>query len=95
MSNLENQIQIYKENLDKFLNSISDGTLDEQVTYIRQNYDSLSDNEKQEIQAQITTWERIGRGKIKSESTDEREGISEQKNNWVYGEITFFYFSHI
>lgn len=82
MSNLENQIQIYKENLDKFLNSISDGTLDEQVTYIRQNYDSLSDNEKQEIQAQITTWERIGRGKIKSESTDEREGISEQKNNW-------------
>lgn len=56
MSNLENQIQIYKENLDKFLNSISDGTLDEQVTYIRENYDSFSNNEKQEIQKQIDTW---------------------------------------
>ena len=62
MSNLENQTQIYKENLDKFLNDISDGTLDEQITYIRDNYDNLGDTERQKINKQITTFKDESRG---------------------------------
>ena len=62
MSNLENQEQIYKENLNKFLNDISDGTLDEQITYIRDNYDNLGDTERQKINKQITTFKDESRG---------------------------------
>ena len=56
MSNLENQEQIYKENLNKFLNTIDDGTFDGEITYIKENYDDIGNDTKKAIQQQIDTW---------------------------------------
>jgi len=56
MSNLNNQEQIYKENLNKFLNTIDDGTFDGEITYIKENYDDVGNDTKKAIQQQIDTW---------------------------------------
>jgi hypothetical protein len=63
MNDLNSQISTYQKNLQSFLDSIEDGNLDEQVRYIKQNYDYLNNDERQKINDQITSF------------VPEREGI--------------------
>jgi len=57
MSDINQQKDVYRKKYLEFLDSINDGTLDDDITYAKQNYDALKVNDRNAIVEQIQVWE--------------------------------------
>jgi hypothetical protein len=86
---IEEQIVQYKKNLDAFLKDISDGTFDEDINYIKQNYDNLNNQQKTEINAQINSFvpEKEASPNSPQRTSPTRQGIIKQISNSISGAL--------
>ena len=86
---IEEQIVQYKKNLDAFLKDISDGTFDEDINYIKQNYDNLNNQQKAEINAQINSFvpEKEVSPNSPQRTSPTRQGIIKQISNSISGAL--------
>lgn len=86
---IEEQIVQYKKNLDTFLKDISDGTFDEDINYIKQNYDNLNNQQKAEINAQINNFipEKEASPNSPQRTSPTRQGIIKQISNSISGAL--------